>query len=78
VVTALEVGVAAAVTAGVVNWLWLRKEPAAADGPAGVTQGAGDVPGTDDGHLIYLDPWADDEDDEDADPPPRPGPSSLP
>jgi Family of unknown function (DUF6350) len=63
VVASLEVGVAAAVTAGVANWLRLRgraaatpaePQPVAGLAIAGVGQGgtAGD------GHTIYLDPWA--------------------
>jgi Family of unknown function (DUF6350) len=80
-IASLEVGVAAAVTAGVANWLRLGvATPAAAArlpagtrlagtrpaSPAGVS--ARDVPrqagrtarsdGDDDGHTIYLDPWA--------------------
>jgi len=70
VVAALEVGVAAAVTAGVANWLRLR---AAAGGAAARPGTAGDevlpaAPGPvpdagsdeerDDGHTIYVDPWA--------------------
>jgi hypothetical protein len=83
-VTTLEVGVAAAVTAGVVNWLWLRREPAPAggfDGAAAWAEGPGDVvdEGADDsGHRIYLDPWADDEDGEQGTSPSAPGPASLP
>ena len=66
-VSILEVGVAAAVTAGVVNWLSLRRlagsrAAAQADtpappgrlSPAGLLTAAGD----DGGHTIYLDPWA--------------------
>jgi len=79
-VTTLEVGVAAAVTAGLVNWLWLRPKPVTA-APAASVEGPDDVVDEtedDGGHRIYLDPWADDEDG-DADPHrPRPGPASLP
>ncbi len=77
-VTTLEVGVAAAVTAGVMNWLWLRREPAIA--PAVRPEGSADVvdeSADDAGHRIYLDPWTDDEDEEQA-APPRPGPAALP
>ena len=84
VVTTLEVGVAAAVTAGVVNWLRLRRQPVAAAaqaGPAASAEGpgGGGADDADDGHRIFLDPWADDED-EDGEPgsPPRPDPASLP
>lgn len=75
-VAVLEVGVSAAVTAGFVNWLRLRRDPAQAGG--GETTPASRVPHAeaDDGHRIYLDPWAGEGDDRpDA---PRPGPASLP
>jgi hypothetical protein len=82
-VTTLEVGVAAAVTAGLVNWLRLRREPDLASGLASQAAGAegGDVVdegGDDGGHRIYLDPWADDEDGEQGSHPPPSGPASLP
>ena len=93
-VASLEVGIAAAVTAGAVNWWSVRRQPA---GPTAV-QPVGGVPpptaqaerpgaggrwsvsGTDDdhGHVIYLDRWASDPD---APPPPPSrsgGPSALP
>ncbi len=92
-VAALEVGIAAAVTAGAVNWWSMRRQPAGEPAappvrvaappasPAG-RPGAGgrwSSPGTDDdhGHVIYLDRWGSDPDDE----PPRKrsgGPSALP
>jgi hypothetical protein len=95
-VATLEVGVAAGVTAGVVNWLRLRAAVAPAgtagarvNGPAKAPgavarwhdAGAGgegsDVPA--DGHMIYLDPWAEGDGAAPDDPSPvRPGPSSLP
>ncbi|MGH3125715.1 MAG: cell division protein PerM, partial [Streptosporangiaceae bacterium] len=81
VVCVLEVGVAAAVTAGLVNWVRMRRlAPAAADlpvaSPAAVT---GDEAGAGPGgsHHIYLDPWGDAEDAADGRPDP-PGPASLP
>lgn len=101
-VAALEVGVAAAVTAGVANWLRLRAAAAAERGAAGneVVPAFGftrlpdedpDHEPDDDGHRIYLDPWAGTADPDDAEvpsPDPRPpphsrftasrGPSSLP
>jgi Family of unknown function (DUF6350) len=66
-VSILEVGVAAAVTAGVANWLSLRRlagsrAAAQADAPAppGRLSPAGPLmaAGDDGGHTIYLDPWA--------------------
>jgi len=100
VVAALEVGVAAAVTAGVANWLRLRAAagpPAAEPGMAGnealpafavvhVPDQAPDHEADDDGHTIYLDPWAGTADPASPDTPPTSpspftashGPSSLP
>ncbi len=83
VVAALELGVAAAVTAGLVNWLRMRRVPrrvaAAADGirPAGRVNRA-DRAGTgpDDPHRIYLDPWG--EDGEPPGPATPPDPAALP
>jgi Family of unknown function (DUF6350) len=99
-VAALEVGVAAAVTAGVANWRLLR---AAAGPPAEERAAAGNevltsfgftrIPDQsedqdpDDGHTIYLDPWARTADPDDSEVPPPTssapstasrGPSALP
>jgi Family of unknown function (DUF6350) len=91
-VAALEVGIAAAVTAGAVNWWSVRPHPACqpaapptrgAPPPAAPAKRPGAVgpwssSGTDDhGHVIYLDRWGSDPDRE---PPPRRsgGPSALP
>jgi Family of unknown function (DUF6350) len=57
-VAVLEIGVASAITAGLANWLRVsraarslrRAEPPSAPGPL--------APAPDDGHTIYLDPWA--------------------
>ena len=96
-VAILEVGVAAAVAAGVANWLRLRREPGLAaalaapghpapghpapGGPAPAHDGAGtraDDDG-DDGHRIFVDPWADDgEAWHDTERQAGPGPSELP
>ena len=81
VVCVLEVGVAAAVTTGLVNWVRMRRlAPAGADipvdPPAAVTEeDPAGVPGS--SHHIYLDPWGDAEDAADGRPDP-PGPASLP
>jgi hypothetical protein len=81
-VAVLEVGVAAAVTAGAANWLRLRRAAASGDAQpqrpaAEVTDaGTGGTPG-DDGHRIYLDPWAG-SDDQEPDAEVTAGPSSLP
>jgi hypothetical protein len=86
-VAALEVGVAAAVTAGVANWLRQRAAavaPAAEPGAAGnealqafgftrVQDQNADHEPDDDGHRIYLDPWAGTADPDDSEaPPPTP------
>jgi len=73
VVAALEVGVAAAVTAGLVNWLRMRRVPRRAAGGAARPQAS-----QDDAHRIYLDPWAEDQDGEPPGPAPSPGPAALP
>jgi hypothetical protein len=67
VVAVLEMGVTAALSAAAANWLILRKatrsRTEAASEPAPV---AGVVDETDDadGHRIYWDPWADDDQDD--------------
>ncbi len=93
VVAALEVGVAAAVTAGAANWWRLRAaaRPAAEEPPAEdevlPASAAVHLPahGPDheakgDGHTIYVDPWAGtaDPDPPDTRAPVSHGPSSLP
>jgi hypothetical protein len=81
VVCVLEVGVAAAVTTGLVNWVRMRRlAPAVADipvdPPAAVTE-EDPAGGPGSSHHIYLDPWGDAEDAADGRPDP-PGPASLP
>lgn len=83
VVATLEVGVSAAIAAGIANWLRLRRDPVLAAARAG--RAAGDenrLPESvghaeDDGHRIYLNPWADQDDDQPEDRPSL-GPSALP
>jgi len=76
-VTALEVGVGAGVAAGAANWLRLRGAAVPAAGGSGAE--ARDHASTDDGHTIYVDPWAEaDGPAPDDQAPARPGPSSLP
>jgi hypothetical protein len=86
-VAILEVGVAAAVAAGVANWLRLRREPglaaalAAPGGPAPAHDRSGTPAGDDgdDGHRIFVDPWADDDEAwHDTGHRAPPGPSELP
>jgi len=83
-VATLEVGVAAAVAAGAANWLRLRREPGLAAALA-ASESAGDGfraragDGGDDGHQIFVDPWADDEESwHDTGRRAPPGPSELP
>ena len=75
-VSAFELGVSAAVTAGVVNYLALRRAGALAEAgrPEPARPGDSVTVGADGGHVIYLDPWAGDPP---AGPTPR-GPSALP
>ncbi len=76
VVAALEVGVAAAVTAGVANWLRFRAGRAGGSAPG--PRGPGRSGASDDGgHVIYLDPWAAEQDAGGPAAAP-PGPSALP
>jgi hypothetical protein len=66
VVAILEVGIASAITAGLANWLWVRRSARAASAAAG----PGSLPPRPlapdlaDEHTIYLDPWAGDADDD--------------
>jgi Family of unknown function (DUF6350) len=82
-VATLEVGISAAVTAGVANWLRLRRDPGlAAAGASHAASGPGGSPAQpghaeDDGHRIYLNPGAGEEDGQPGDPA-SPGPSALP
>jgi hypothetical protein len=82
VIATLEVGVAAAISAGIVNWFRLRREPAPAATSPAVDQQAGRRTLTDaapehDGHRIFVNPWAAGGEQEPSRPPPR-GPSALP
>ena len=84
VVAALEVGVAAAVTAGLANWLRMRHVPRRGAQPAGGAARAASAgqarpeAGQDDPHRIYLDPWAEDEDGRPPGPVTPPDPAALP
>jgi hypothetical protein len=77
-VGALELGIGAAVTAGVINFVLLRRTAAAASpGPDPAAQRArpptAPLPG---GHVIYVDPWAGDQ--AGGKPPAPAGPAALP
>jgi len=84
VVAVLEVGVAAAVAAGLANWLRVRRDPVlAAERARRLAPPRGRPPASpnsvdDGGHRIYLDPWADAAGDRPAADRPSPGPSTLP
>ncbi len=82
-VAVLEVGVAAAVAAGLANLLRLRRDPelAAALAARAWPPDGHPVPAGDDGHRIFVDPWAGDDGDTDGRDRARqatPGPSELP
>jgi hypothetical protein len=83
IVSVLEVGVSAAVAAGLANWLRVRSDPVlAAERASRLAPPRGrpvtsQVSADDGGHRIYLDPWADEEDGQPGDRPPL-GPSMLP
>jgi hypothetical protein len=84
VVAVLEVGVAAAVAAGLANWLRVRRDPVlAAERARRLVSPRGRPPTSPDsvddgGHRIYLDPRADAAGDRSATNRPSPGPSMLP
>ena len=84
VVAVLEVGVSAAIAAGLANWLRVRRDPVlAAERASRLAPRLGRPPASQDstddgGHRIYLDQWAGEaEDGPSADRPPL-GPSALP
>ena len=83
IVSVLEVGVSAAVAAGLANWLRVRSDPVlAAERASRLAPPRGrpvtsQLSADDGGHRIYLDPWADEEDGQPGDRPPL-GPSMLP
>jgi hypothetical protein len=82
VVATLEIGVSAAIAAGVANWLRLRRDPVLAAARARTTGDRGRftrpaVRAEDNGHQIYVDPWAGQETARPEDRPPL-GPSVLP
>ena len=80
-VAVLEIGVSAAVATGIANWLRVRRDPelAAARALRAATPARPAMaPAAEDGHQIYVDPWAGHEDDAaPQDRPPR-GPAMLP
>ena len=82
-VATLETGVAAAVAAGVANWLLLRREPElaaarAAPGAAGNGLRVRTSDDGDDGHRIFVDPWANEGETRPGARRRAPGPSELP
>jgi Family of unknown function (DUF6350) len=83
-VAVLEVGVSAAIAAGLANWRRVRRDPAlAAERASRLASPRGRPPASQDsaddaGHRIYLDPGADEAGDGTPADRPRPGPSALP
>jgi Family of unknown function (DUF6350) len=72
-VATLEIGIAAAITAGIANWLLIRRRRAR----GGAVSGEAPQPATEPaGHRIYVNPWADDENREQ--PPDRPPDAATP
>jgi hypothetical protein len=59
-VAALEMGVAAAITAGIANWLLIRRRRPRAAALSSGTSAAAAGPDLS-GHRIYVNPWAEDE-----------------
>jgi len=76
-VAAMEIGIGAAITAGVVNYVVLRRASSGAVSGASLPVAAPRFASAepDSGHVIYLNPW---EGDEPVSPPLPPGPSALP
>lgn len=83
-VAVLEVGVSAAIAAGLANWRRVRRDSAlAAERASRLASPRGRPPASQDssddaGHRIYLDPGADEAGDGPPADRPRPGPSALP
>jgi len=61
-VTTLEVGVAAAISAGIANWFAVGRGPIDDAGPGAAAAGGATGGTPDDGHRIYVDLWADTSD----------------
>jgi hypothetical protein len=63
-VTTLEIGVAAAVCAGIANWFAVGRGPIEDTPPAAAAVSTHGTTGAsaDDGHRIYVDPWAEADD----------------
>jgi hypothetical protein len=72
-VATLEMGVAAAITAGIANWLLIRRRRARGGATMGEAWQHAPEPA---GHHIYVNPWADDENREP--PPDRPPDAATP
>ena len=72
-VATLEIGIAAAITAGIANWLLIRRRRARGRAVSGEPPQPATEPA---GHRIYVNPWADDENGEQ--PPDRPPDAATP
>jgi hypothetical protein len=77
VIATLAVGVSAAIAAGAANWLRVRRDPVLAAARAAGERRRPAERAEEDGHRIYLNPWADEEAGQQSDRPPL-GPSVLP
>ena len=83
-VAVLEVGVSAAIAAGLANWLRVRRDPVlAAERASRLAPPRGRPPASQDstgdsGHRIYVDPWAGEAGHRPPDDGPTLGPSALP
>ena len=82
VIAALEIGIAAAITAGLANWFWMRQSQRgmSASEPGPLAAPLERASEDDAGHTIYLDPWAGEDDTSTARgaAPASHGPSDLP
>ena len=72
-IATLEIGIAAAITAGIANWLLIRRRRARGRAISGEAPQPATEPA---GHRIYVNPWADDENREQ--PPDRPPDAATP
>jgi hypothetical protein len=64
-VTTLEVGVGAAISAGIANWFAVGRGPLDDAAPAPAPAGDAAAAEPDDGHRIYVNPWAESADAQD-------------
>ena len=75
-VATLEMGVAAAITAGIANWVLIRRRRSRTVALAAAVTEPTAEPDDETSHRIYVNPWADDEDDAQQPAPVRPDPAT--